>query len=137
MQGKVIGKPDVLFPGKRLAVFVDGCFWHGCPAHKNIPATNHDFWMAKISKNQERDAVVNQEVTALGWTVLLVYGPVSEAITQATAILIIIGGCLYSVGVIFHLWERLPFQNAIWHLFVLIATFVFYSALVVEISIGT
>ena len=74
---------------------------------------------------------------ALGWCVVLVFGPVSEAITQATAILIIVGGCLYSIGVIFHLWERLPFQNAIWHLFVLVATFVFYSALIVEISIGT
>ena len=73
---------------------------------------------------------------ALGWVVVLVFGPVSEAITQATAVLIIVGGCLYSVGVIFHLWERLPFQNAIWHLFVLVASFVFYSALVVEISIG-
>ena len=74
---------------------------------------------------------------ALGWCVVLVFGPVSEAITQATAILIIVGGCLYSVGVIFHLWDRLPFQNAIWHLFVLVASFVFYSALIVEISIGT
>ena len=73
---------------------------------------------------------------ALGWAVVLVFGPVSESITQATAILIIVGGCLYSVGVVFHLWERLPFQNAIWHLFVLVATFVFYSALLVEISIG-
>lgn len=73
---------------------------------------------------------------ALGWCVVLVFGPVSQSITSATAILIVIGGCLYSVGVIFFLWERLPFQNAIWHAFVLVATFVFYSAMMVEITTG-
>ena len=73
---------------------------------------------------------------AMGWMVVLVFGPVSEAITQATAILIVVGGTLYSVGVVFHLWQRLPFQNAIWHLFVLVASFVFYSAMVVEITVG-
>ncbi|MEM7056181.1 MAG: hemolysin III family protein [Pseudomonadota bacterium] len=73
---------------------------------------------------------------ALGWAFVLAAGPVSAAITEATMILIVVGGCLYSVGVIFHLWQRLPFQNAIWHLFVLVASFVFYSAIIVEISIG-
>lgn len=73
---------------------------------------------------------------ALGWCVVLVFGPVSQAITQVTAMLIVVGGCLYTVGVIFHLWQRLPFQNAIWHLFVLVATFVFYSAILVEITVG-
>lgn len=73
---------------------------------------------------------------ALGWCIVLVFGPVSAAITQATAVLIVVGGCLYSVGVIFHLWERLPFQNAIWHGFVLVASFVFYAALMVEVSTG-
>ena len=71
---------------------------------------------------------------ALGWAFVLAAGPISASVTQATLILIIIGGCLYSVGVIFHLWQRLPFQNAIWHLFVLIASSVFYSAIIVEIS---
>ncbi|MEM1300217.1 MAG: hemolysin III family protein, partial [Pseudomonadota bacterium] len=52
---------------------------------------------------------------ALGWCVVLVFGPVSQSITTTTAALIVVGGCLYSVGVIFFLWERLPFQNAIWH----------------------
>lgn len=73
---------------------------------------------------------------ALGWCVLLVIGPVSAAITTATAVLIIVGGCLYSIGVVFHVWEALPFQNAIWHGFVLVATFVFYSAMMVEITAG-
>lgn len=70
LKAAVVGKPDILFPGRRVAIFVDGCFWHGCPAHKNIPTTNHDFWLAKIAKNQERDAVVTDTLMAAGWTVL-------------------------------------------------------------------
>lgn len=73
---------------------------------------------------------------ALGWAFALAVGPMSERLTTATLVLIIVGGCLYTVGVIFHLWDRLPFQNAIWHLFVLLASFVFYSACIVEISTG-
>jgi hemolysin III len=73
---------------------------------------------------------------ALGWAIVLAFGPISAAITQATLVLVAVGGLLYTVGVVFHLWEQLPFQNAIWHLFVLIATSVFYGALVVEITLG-
>lgn len=74
---------------------------------------------------------------ALGWAFVAAAGPVSAALTPATTILIIVGGCLYTIGVVFHVWDRLPYQNAIWHLFVLLASFVFYSAMLVEISIGT
>lgn len=73
---------------------------------------------------------------ALGWAFVLAAGPVTEAITEATLRLIVFGGCLYSVGVVFHVWARLPFQNAIWHLFVLVASFVFYAAMLVEIAMG-
>lgn len=73
---------------------------------------------------------------ALGWAFVFAAGPVSAAITHPTLVLIIVGGCLYTTGVIFHVWTRLPFQNAIWHFFVLAATFVFYSAMTVEIAIG-
>ena len=73
---------------------------------------------------------------ALGWAFVLAVGPISAALTQATMVLVAIGGLLYTVGVVFHLWERLPFQNAIWHLFVLVATAVFYAALVVQMAIG-
>lgn len=73
----------------------------------------------------------------LGWAMVFAAGPVSEALTRATLILIVIGGCLYTVGVVFHVWTRLPFQNAIWHLFVLTATGVFYSAMTVELAIGS
>jgi hemolysin III len=62
--------------------------------------------------------------------------PISQSITGATLVLVAVGGLLYTVGVVFYLWRRLPFQNAIWHLVVLVATAVFYAALVVEIAIG-
>ncbi|MGD1923707.1 MAG: hemolysin III family protein [Paracoccaceae bacterium] len=74
---------------------------------------------------------------AMGWAFVVAAGPISASLTTATLVLIIIGGCLYSIGVIFHVWERLPYQNAIWHVFVLIASLVFYSAMIVEVAIGT
>ncbi len=73
---------------------------------------------------------------ALGWAIVLALEPISRSITQVTLVLVVVGGLLYTVGVVFHLWHRLPFQNAIWHLFVLVATSVFYAALVVEIAFG-
>jgi hemolysin III len=72
----------------------------------------------------------------LGWAFVLAFEPIASSITEATLVLVAIGGALYTVGVVFHLWERLPFQNAIWHLFVLVATSVFYAAMTVEIAIG-
>ena len=73
---------------------------------------------------------------ALGWAFILAVEPLSQSISLATQELVAVGGLLYTLGVVFHLWERLPFQNAIWHLFVLVATSVFYAALVVEIALG-
>jgi len=66
----LVGRPDVIFPGARLAVFVDGCFWHGCPLKcKGEPGSNQDFWMKKIETNQQRDREVNRQLTELGWQV--------------------------------------------------------------------
>lgn len=73
---------------------------------------------------------------ALGWAFVFAAGPITQSVTGATLVLMAIGGGLYTVGVVFHLWERLPFQNAIWHLFVLVASFVFYAAVTVEIALG-
>ena len=73
----------------------------------------------------------------MGWAFVLAAGPISASLTQATLVLILVGGGLYTIGVVFHLWERLPYQNAIWHVFVLAASFVFYSAMIVEVVIGT
>lgn len=64
---RVFGRPDFVFPKLRVAVFVDGCFWHGCPAHGSIPASNRDFWYAKLERNKRRDRLVIKELKKRGW----------------------------------------------------------------------
>lgn len=64
------GSPDLIFPRARLAVFVDGCFWHGCPEHYTAPDDNRDFWHGKLEKNMRRDQIVNAALAAAGWRVL-------------------------------------------------------------------
>ncbi|NMG03593.1 very short patch repair endonuclease [Azoarcus taiwanensis] len=66
----VPGRPDLAFVGCKIAVFVDGCFWHGCQDHYKPPATNASFWSEKIARNQQRDREVENALGALGWTVL-------------------------------------------------------------------
>ncbi|MEM9045211.1 MAG: hemolysin III family protein [Pseudomonadota bacterium] len=68
----------------------------------------------------------------MGWSIVLFGGPILSALSTATIVLIATGGMLYTLGVAFHLWHRLPFHNAIWHGFVLAASFVFYAAILVE-----
>nr|VFK39879.1 MAG: T/G mismatch-specific endonuclease [Candidatus Kentron sp. SD]VFK45320.1 MAG: T/G mismatch-specific endonuclease [Candidatus Kentron sp. SD] len=67
------GKPDLVFSGKRVAVFVDGCFWHGCPIHGGIPATNREFWEKKLGDNVARDRRIDAELSGMGWRVLRVW----------------------------------------------------------------
>jgi DNA mismatch endonuclease, patch repair protein len=67
------GSPDLVFRGVKLAVFVDGCFWHGCRRCRSVPATNVDFWSAKISGNMRRDRRVASALRAMGWNVLRVW----------------------------------------------------------------
>ena len=69
----IFGKPDFVFPKLKLAVFVDGCFWHGCPLHGTKPATNAKFWHAKIARNQARDRLVTRALRARGWRVLRIW----------------------------------------------------------------
>jgi DNA mismatch endonuclease (patch repair protein) len=64
---------DVVFPGARVAVFVDGCFWHGCPEHATWPASNADFWREKIETNRRRDRDTDVRLTAAGWRVARVW----------------------------------------------------------------
>lgn len=66
----VFGKPDFVFWRKRVAVFVDGCFWHYCPRHGKIPKTRHAYWKSKIFRNVERAKEVNRELRRRGWKVL-------------------------------------------------------------------
>lgn len=63
-------RPDVVFTGARVAVFIDGCFWHRCPEHFQRPKANRAFWDAKISSSVDRDRRVDEALTADGWTVL-------------------------------------------------------------------
>ena len=66
----VFGKPDFVFPKARLALFVDGCFWHSCPTHGTVPTTHRAFWIKKFASNKARDRRVNRELHRLGWHVL-------------------------------------------------------------------
>jgi len=64
---RLYGKPDFIFRDLRIAVFVDGCFWHGCPIHGSIPQTNRAFWEKKIARNKKRDLAVKLKLDELGW----------------------------------------------------------------------
>jgi len=68
-----MSKPDFVFSKQKVALFVDGCFWHGCPKHANMPRNNRDFWAKKLQGNKDRDKLVNRELRKLGWTVVRVW----------------------------------------------------------------
>lgn len=70
LEYKLFGKPDLVFVSAKIAVFIDGCFWHGCPVHGEYPQTNKTFWAEKIRKNTQRDQLVNTKLAELGWTVV-------------------------------------------------------------------
>lgn len=72
-------RPDMVFVGAKLAVFVDGCFWHGCPQHSTMPKNNRDFWEQKLRRNRERDAENTQWLSAQGWCVLRLWEHEIEA----------------------------------------------------------
>lgn len=65
------GRPDVVMPGRRLAIFVHGCFWHGhdCARGARVPKQNRDYWVAKVDRNRARDAASRDALTAAGWRV--------------------------------------------------------------------
>lgn len=67
------GKPDIVFPKKKVAVFVDGCFWHKCPRCFIKPKTNISFWTDKIASNIRRDTIVNTELGQKGWKVVRIW----------------------------------------------------------------
>ncbi len=69
----ILGRPDFLWKASRVALFVDGCFWHGCPRCYKAPRSNFAFWRAKIRGNRARDQRVTRELHRLGWTVLRVW----------------------------------------------------------------
>lgn len=65
------GKPDIVLPGRKLALFVHGCFWHGhdCARGSRVPKQNRDYWMGKVDRNRARDARSREALAALGWRV--------------------------------------------------------------------
>lgn len=67
------GKPDFVFPKERVAVFVDGCFWHRCPDCFRQPTSNADYWERKIARNVQRDRQVTAELRARGWRVVRIW----------------------------------------------------------------
>ena len=66
-------RPDIVFGPARVAVFVDGCFWHGCTEHGNTPRSNTSYWAAKLRRNKERDRTTTAELGTFGWVVLRVW----------------------------------------------------------------
>lgn len=70
---KLPGRPDILFPGARLAVFVDGCFWHCCPVHASWPRNNAAVWAAKLRRNVQRDRAIDSALHALSWKAIHVW----------------------------------------------------------------
>jgi DNA mismatch endonuclease, patch repair protein len=64
---------DVVFSRRRVAVFIDGCFWHGCPEHQTVPKRNLDYWGPKLAANKTRDERVNRALRAEGWEVIRVW----------------------------------------------------------------
>lgn len=72
-EGRSAPRPDVAFTRWRVAVFVDGCFWHGCPEHGVRPRTNSTYWDAKIARNRVRDAANAEALALLGWRVIRIW----------------------------------------------------------------
>ncbi len=69
----IYGNPDFARKKSRIAVFVDGCFWHGCPKHFIQPRTNTAFWKSKINRNIERDKEVSRKLISKGWIIIRIW----------------------------------------------------------------
>jgi DNA mismatch endonuclease, patch repair protein len=71
--GETRVRPDIVFTRARVAVFIDGCFWHCCPDHGNKPKANVEYWTSKLRRNRERDARVNRALAGAGWKVIRIW----------------------------------------------------------------
>lgn len=70
---RLLGRPDFVFAKERVALFVDGCFWHKCPLHCTVPHNNQEFWNRKLERNVKRDRQVSRSLRAQGWFVVRVW----------------------------------------------------------------
>jgi len=80
---------DIVFRGPRLAIFVDGCFWHGCPVHGTTPTANRNWWSKKIATNRQRDHDTVRRIRSLGWEAIRIWGhedPQQAALRIATVL---------------------------------------------------
>ncbi len=83
-------RPDIVFPRKKIAVFIDGCFWHSCPIHGHLPKSNQQYWAPKLERNRQRDRRNDAALLAAGWKVLRFWEhvPAAEAIDGIVALLL-------------------------------------------------
>jgi DNA mismatch endonuclease (patch repair protein) len=72
-------RPDVVFPRLKIAVFLDGCFWHACPQHGTSPRVNQRYWLPKLEHNAERDSLNNKRLREAGWHVVRIWEHVATA----------------------------------------------------------
>lgn len=70
----IVGRPDIGLKGRKVAVFIDGCFWHGCPVCKDYPTTHRDFWRRKFQVNRARRRKVRRALQQAGWVIVEVWG---------------------------------------------------------------
>ena len=82
--GVTRSRPDIVFPEERVAVFLDGCFWHSCPDHGTTPTANREWWVEKLSSNVERDRRHNEKLEAAGWLALRFWEHEAPALVAAT-----------------------------------------------------
>ncbi len=82
-------RPDIVFTRAKVAVFIDGCFWHSCPAHGTTPSRNADYWVPKLARNVQRDREHDAALLANGWRVLRVWEhePVEDAVERVLEVM--------------------------------------------------
>jgi DNA mismatch endonuclease, patch repair protein len=86
VKSRLPGSPDFVYPKKRIAIFVQGCFWHRCPVHgRTLPRTNAAFWRRKFERNVERDMLNRKELESMGWKVVEIWEHEVKADPRASA----------------------------------------------------
>lgn len=83
-------RADIVFTAAKVAVFIDGCFWHGCPTHRTMPKANADWWLAKLTRNVERDRANDDRLLTEGWLVVRIWeheDPL-EAVARVSSVLV-------------------------------------------------
>ena len=83
--GRVVHS-DIAFTRRRVAVYVDGCFWHSCPEHGTLPKSNQDYWIPKLRENVDRDRAIDRELRADGWRVLRLWEHVGAEAAMTTIV---------------------------------------------------